>query len=274
MVVHRDGAAFWSSPMKINRWHLRVFLILLFAVSIGGLAPDAIARGRGYRRYPRPKAMPLPQVNTSELEAGRQQLIEARAELSRAQKAFDRVFTVNSSELRDSLSELRRAELAHGDADAAVARSLAGNADYHAAVAARADVERRLQALRDSGTATPERIIGLAEEAMSWGEKATKIQADAENADPSVVATRAKLIETAARTKSAAATPDASLRNDPRWLAAKQSKDQAKERVALAEARLAAAQDRLALASSRYDRAALYNQRHGFYNQRAQRFGR
>ncbi len=260
--------------MRTNRWRLCVLLVLLFAVSVGGFTSESMARGRGYRRYPQPKAMPLPQVNTSELEAARLKLTEARADLSRAQEAFDRLFAVSSTDIGNPVSELRRAELAHGDADAAVAKSLAGNADYQAAVVARVDAERRLQALRDSGTATPERIAALAEEAMSWGEKATKIQAGAENADPSVVATRAKLIETTARTKSAAATLNASLRNDPRWLAARQSRDQAKERVALAEATWAAAQNRLALASSRYDQVALYNQRHGFYNQRAQRFGR
>lgn len=249
-------------------------LCLLGVLASGAFAPSAEARLRGYRgghRYPRFQPASLPAVSTSDLNAARQELIAARAELGRRQGEFDRLFAGGSAPLSEALAALRDAQLAHERADAVVADSLEHNPDFKAALAYKADIERRLGVLRDSGAGNAEQITGMATEAMSWGQRATRIQGDAESGDPNVVQTKAALVEAARRVAATGGIADQTLRSDPQWQAAKQALDAAKTSVAAAESRVAGAQQSLAIAGAAYDRAAVYNQRHGFYNRRAQR---
>ena len=264
--------------MKMPRKHRTVtlcLLILFCGTLLETFVPTAEARGRGGyrrgRRYPRFQPASLPTVSTSELDSARQELIAARADLRRAQGDFDRLFTGASPALSEPLSTLRAAQLAHEQADAVIAQALETNTDYKAALARKADIERRLAVLRDSGAGNADQIMALATEAMNWGQKATRIQADAESADAKVVETKAALIEASKLANAAVGNTEQALRSDPQWLSAKQRLETAKQRVVAAETRLMAADQSLALSTAAYDRAAVYNRRHGFFNQRVQR---
>lgn len=234
-------------------------------------------RHYGGRRYSRPvPPAPLPQVSTAEVDTANQRLLAARAELQRAQRAFDQFYLSgrNPPGLAAALSDLQEARVAHERADAAVARSLRDNSEYTAALAHKEQMQRRLDLLRDSGAGNPEQITALATEAMQWGSTATRIQADAENADPAVTGTKAKLLAAEQRVRALTGEADQSLRSDPAWLAARQARDQAKSNLAAAEANLLASQQRLAAARNAYNQASLFNQRHGYFNNRATRPGR
>ena len=188
--------------MKAPCKHRTVSLCLCILCSVTLLetfVPAAEARGRGgyrrSRRYPRFQPVSLPTIGTSDLDSARQELIAARSELHRAQNEFDRLFAGASPALSGPLSTLRAAQLAHEQADAVIAQALETNTDYKAALARKADIERRLAVLRDSGAGNADQSMALATDAMNWGQKATRIQAEAESADPRVVETKAALIE-------------------------------------------------------------------------------
>lgn len=273
--------------MKLQRFgFVRVIVTLVIvAVGIDEIASDAQA-GRPYgRRYsygrnrnyygPPPPPARLPTVSTAEVEAANQRLISARAELDRAQRAFDQFFLKNSNSdgLAEALAELRDARVAHDQADAAVGQSLRGNSEFVAALARKEQAQRRLASLRESGAGNAEQITVLAKEAMEWGNRSTQIQADVENADPTVAETKARLLAADERVRTLGAAANESLRTDPAWIAAKDAREQAKLNVDAARLELSAAEQRLAAAQDAYAQASVYNQRRGYPNTRSGRAG-
>ncbi|HUO09073.1 MAG TPA: hypothetical protein VM008_12275 [Phycisphaerae bacterium] len=209
--------------------------ILASSVAISCALIPAFAGNKPKAPTNPPPQQPAPKPTntlTTTLQADQKDISAASAALAMANKdlndALEQVPSVIAAKkaVADATLELQTAE----DADKA---TLADNAAYKAAEANESKLRVELDDLRNSG-ATQDQISAKATEVFNAGSVTSKIERDAETADPKFVAAQKKLADantalTAART---------SAKNDPSVAALKQAHDDAQAKLTAAIAKL------------------------------------
>jgi hypothetical protein len=112
--------------------------------------------------------------------------------------------------------------------------------EYISALSAKRDAQMRLEALRRTAPAESAELAALAQAAMKFGAAAHKMEFDALEASPAVQSAREQLAGARSNLARLRAQFTLSLRQDPRWLAAKQAVDSANAETIAAERALAA----------------------------------
>jgi hypothetical protein len=129
-------------------------------------------------------------------------------------------------------SNLDKAKAGLASARDTAIKSLSSNAAYEQAVAASKKAEADRDALRSSGSATPEQLISAANAVLTSRTAVTKAESDACNADPTVVAANAAVAQANTAMADLRTKERAAVEADPDWQAAKQQLDDAKSKLA------------------------------------------
>jgi chromosome segregation ATPase len=190
---------------------------------------------------------PPPPPNTAAIDAAQKQVNEAQKAVNDAQAAFDKVVRPlrqafnESPEMTAAQAALKDAQGAHDAAIADFNTSLAGNADYQAALKKKADAVQNLQSLKDAG-APQDQIATAAMDSLDAGSAAGKIRSAAEQADPKLAQTRDDLNAADAKVADLKKQFEQSFRTNPDIAAAKKTVDDAKTKLTTAENALVSAE--------------------------------
>ena len=165
------------------------------------------------------------QADQKDIDADRTALAKANKEYNDAVDQSPAVIAAKKA-VADASAALQAAE-------DAVKTRLANNADYKAAAANETKLRSELDDLRNGG-ATQDQISAKATEVFNAGSITSKMERDAQTADPKCVAAQAKLADA----NTALATARTTAKNDPAVASLKQARDDAQTKLAAAQTKL------------------------------------
>lgn len=205
------------------------------------LAGDALANKRNpnkntntNNRNNRAGAPQLPsdaQVKSADKEAAtaKSEVVKASSAVNLAAVDLHRTFET-SADYKAAADAKAKAQTDYETARAPVLEALKAKPEYLAAKGAKDRAEQERDALATSETASIAQKSEAATIVMNTGTVVTRLEGDALAADPKVTDARNRLVDANNRLSQLEKDFEASLKNDPKWQAAKASLDQAKSK--------------------------------------------
>ncbi len=175
--------------------------------------------------------------------------MQAQAEVDKAQSALNLVVQSlktafdQSPEMAAALAAVQDAQAAEKAAVAVVDGALNNDAGFQAASRKKDDAETALSQLQHA-EAKPDDISTAAQALMNTSAVVTKLQSDAESADPKVVQSRTNLTAANEKVNALDKQFENSIQTDSKWMSAKKTLDEKTAALTAARAALAALENK------------------------------